>query len=120
MTMNTERSQTVGADSRGEKNPLGAIVGLSILIILGISLLLTPDDEKSVTASQYGSEWPFEIYTEGTIKCRIGDFGGIKRPLVTIELGQSEYGLNGAAIGVGKFPDSRPLLRRDPKKALLT
>lgn len=68
-----------------------------------------------MTASQYGTDWPYEAYTEGWISCHLKTFGNTKRPLVTIKLAGREYGLNGAAFGVGGYPNARQHLNRHPE-----
>lgn len=71
-----------------------------------------------VAAHDYGDEWPFEGYSSGIVTCRTQQFGSDDgyhqdRPVVTIRLGQTTYGLNGAAIGVGDYLDHKPLRKMD-------
>lgn len=71
-----------------------------------------------VVARDYGDDWPFESYSSGIVTCRMQQFGSddgyhLDRPVVTIRLGQATYGLNGAAIGVGGYPDHKPLRKLD-------
>ena len=68
-----------------------------------------------VTEVEYAERWPFSDYDEGVIRCRNQDFRLTTRPLVTIELGGTNYGLNGAAFGIGGYLDARQLLNRDPE-----
>lgn len=73
---------------------------------------------QTVRATDYGATWPFGTHSAATIRCRIGDFGRSAgqhryRPIVTVKLGTREYGLNGAAMGVGGYPDSRQFMPRD-------
>ena len=73
---------------------------------------------ETVRAADYQASWPFGTHGTATILCRIHDFGRNAgqyryRPIVTIRLGNREYGLNGAAMGVGGYPDSRQFMPRD-------
>ncbi|WP_273726088.1 hypothetical protein [Brucella gallinifaecis] len=63
-----------------------------------------------VTASQYGSAWPYFRFSEATIRCQRHDPTG--RPMVTIQYKPNapEYGLNGPALGIGGYPDPRPFI----------
>lgn len=67
----------------------------------------------TVLAADYPDAWPWPDFASGRLSCRNGSFGGVRRPLVLIELGNTKYGLNGAAIGVGEYPDARTLMGRD-------
>jgi len=49
------------------------------------------------------------------LDCKVKSFGGTRRPLVIIKLGGTWYGLNGAAMGVGGYPDSRSQMARHPE-----
>lgn len=74
-----------------------------------------PVYRKLVQAADYGAEWPFPRYSEGTIRCERRTVSRVTRPLVTIEFGGKVYGLNGAAQGWAGYPDSRPLTARHPE-----
>lgn len=68
-----------------------------------------------VTRAQYGDRWPFPGAERATIRCERRTFGGVSRPLVTVVLGGRAYGLNGAAMGVGGYPDARTRMKRHPQ-----
>jgi len=95
------------------------IVGVFILLILIVTNIKKPktirvsSKSENITAAEYGSQWPYASYTYGIISCSIRAFGGASRPVVTIKLGGTLYGLNGAAQGVGGYPDDRDLMKRD-------
>lgn len=72
-----------------------------------------PQGSFTVSAEQYGGEWPFERFTTAMVACRMERVGGEDRPLVTVSLGNTTYGLNGAAMGAGGYPDPRDLRKRD-------
>lgn len=63
-----------------------------------------------VTASEYGSAWPYFRFSEATIKCLRHETTG--RPMVIIQYKPDgpEYGLNGPALGIGGYPDPRPFI----------
>ena len=85
-----------------------------------VALLLVFASSKEVTfrASEYGAAWPYPGFTEATIDCHSRHFGGVVRPVVTVDLGGITYGLNGAALGVGGYPDPRPLEGPDRAESL--
>ncbi|MFS2325373.1 hypothetical protein U2P60_08220 [Brucella sp. H1_1004] len=63
-----------------------------------------------VTASEYGSAWPYFRFNEATIKCLRHDPTG--RPMVIIQYKPDgpAYGLNGPALSIGGYPDPRPFI----------
>jgi len=66
-----------------------------------------------VNRQTFGSQWPYLKFNGATIRCVQRRFGNTLRPLVTIQLGEKIYGLNGVASGVGGYADSRALMSRD-------
>lgn len=82
------------------------------LILAGVMLVgggcgSPPDDGISVTQSEYGDRWPFTV-TEGTLRC----YNDPPRKHVVLDAGNGvQYGLNGAARGAGKFPDSKQIMK---------
>jgi hypothetical protein len=68
-----------------------------------------------VRSEEYGKEWPYPDFDKGEIRCVERSFGAVVRPLVVISLDGRDYGLNGAAFGVGGYPDARTLLKRHPE-----
>ena len=89
-------------------------VGLLIMLV-GLSACtssqspsLSDKPEIAINAKSYGTAWPYPVYSEGKIRCRIEG-----RPMALIEMGGVEYGLNGAAMGVGGYADPRPMMRRN-------
>lgn len=65
-----------------------------------------------VTRSEYGDRWPYIRFDAATIRCTPHETTG--RPLVTIQYDGANvvYGLNGAALGVGGFPDPSHFIAR--------
>jgi hypothetical protein len=61
----------------------------------------------------YSADWPYPNHDKAIVRCVIRTFGSTDRPVVTVELSGREYGLNGAALGVGKFPDPKSEERPD-------
>lgn len=66
-----------------------------------------------VSRAEYGDRWPYYRFDAATIRCQSDKLTG--RPFVTIQYDGASvvYGLNGAAMGVGGFPDPRPFLMRN-------
>jgi hypothetical protein len=56
---------------------------------------------QALFATDYAKAWPWPEYETGKLYCTDEKFGGVNRPLVLIELGETTYGLIGAAFGVG-------------------
>lgn len=90
---------------------------LSLVAIGQLLLLCTAcgDQGTEVTKAQYGDEWPFPGFDKAIIRCERRAFGSVQRPLVTVDLGGRTYGLNGAAHGVGGYPDARTKMARHPE-----
>lgn len=59
--------------------------------------------------ADFPDAWPYPPYVDASVKCRLKD----GRQMVTVTLGATEYGLNGAALGAGGYPDPRPFVPRD-------
>ncbi|UTW54615.1 hypothetical protein [Kordiimonas sp. SCSIO 12610] len=70
---------------------------------------------KVFRASEYGEGWPFSNYRSVEGNCFYRKFGNTNRPLVIIRIGEENYGMNGAAMGVGGYPDARKFIPRDPE-----
>ncbi|NNC38727.1 MAG: hypothetical protein HKO02_14810 [Hyphomonadaceae bacterium] len=62
---------------------------------------------ETISKEEYGADWPFPKFDSGILSCMNKKYSGVKRPLVTIRLDGIYYGLNGAAHGVGGYPDAR-------------
>ena len=91
-------------------------VTVLVVAVVVIGVLLPGEDRGNdviVTSAQYGGEWPFGEYRVGTVRCETRSFGGVNRPVVTVELGGRTYGLNGAATGVGGYPDALDVVAGD-------
>lgn len=73
-----------------------------------------PAGPIAVSAGEFGGDWPYPGFSIARINCGMVRFGDTTRPVMTIELGDRKYGLNGVASGIGGFPDSRSLMERDP------
>lgn len=91
-----------------------------LLITRPLSLANQGQDQSgfTVTAEEFGSDWPFKVYKSAVVSCRTESLGSVDgfhvdRPFVTVQLGTTAYGLNGAAMGVGGYPDHRDLRNRD-------
>lgn len=73
--------------------------------------------EVPIFAKDYGEAWPFPKFDKGKIRCRTEKVGNEQysrlRPMALVELGGVEYGLNGAAMGIGGYADHRPLMPQD-------
>ena len=67
---------------------------------------------KPVSMTDYGQDWPF-TRSSGTLSCIDAAPGGVARPYVIIEFGGIEYGLNGAAKGIGAYKSSDEVTKRD-------
>lgn len=69
--------------------------------------------EGTVFAADFPEDWPWPDYTEGRVHCSVRSFGGaVRRPVVLIELDGTRYALNGAALNLSQYPDSRELMGR--------
>lgn len=80
--------------------------------ILGVAACASPESAGvRVAASDFGEEWPFPNFDQAQIQCETKG----PRLLVTIKLGETWYGLNGAAMGVGGYPDARNKMARHPE-----
>jgi hypothetical protein len=91
------------------------VLGLSLSGTLSIkSFRAESENSRFVTKTSFGEKWPFPSEASAEIKCTQRRFDGINRPIVTIEIAGRTYGLNGAAMGAGGYPDFRVLLARDP------
>ena len=77
------------------------------------SPMIEPELDDRLHSSDYGSRWPFPEFDTAKIDCKIRRAGN--RPLVIIQLGSTWYGLNGAAMGVGGYPDARKKMVRHPE-----
>lgn len=67
----------------------------------------------TVFAQDYPEDWPWPDYEQGRVSCSVRLFGGqVRRPVVLIELGGTQYALNGAALNLPEYPDSRELMGR--------
>lgn len=73
---------------------------------------VTVPEAVTVTQQEYGDEWPFPAYTAGQIDCEPA-VGG--RYYVTIQLGSTTFGLNGAAQDPGGYRDARSQMDRHPE-----
>ncbi|ATN36019.1 hypothetical protein ACO34A_19645 [Rhizobium sp. ACO-34A] len=73
-----------------------------------------------VSRDEYGDRWPYFRFDAAIIRCHPHPQNG--RPLVTIQYDRANvvYGLNGAAMGVGGFPDPRPFQMRNQDGSLRT
>lgn len=62
-----------------------------------------------VSMAEYGERWPFTV-PDGTLYC----YNDGPRKHVVLNTGNGiQYGLNGAARGAGKFPDSKDIMKPD-------
>lgn len=68
-----------------------------------------------VNKTDYGKKWPYPNHEQAVVQCENRTFGGIQRPVVTIYLGKTLYGMNGTAIGVAGFPDAKTQLGKHPE-----
>jgi hypothetical protein len=80
-----------------------------------VQVHVTPAYERHIRAADYGADWPFPDYSEGTLRCGRRTAFGATRPVVTVEFAGRVYGLNGAAIGWGGYADGRALMARHPE-----
>lgn len=66
-----------------------------------------------VSRDEYGERWPYYRFKSAIVRCFVDSKTG--RPMVTVQYdgGGVVYGLNGAAMGAGGFPDPRPFVVRD-------
>lgn len=69
-------------------------------------------------ASAYGDDWPYPPYDRAIVRCDMRLTKAVLgrdtiRPIATIILGGTEYGLNGAAMTNG-YPDPSFMRPRDP------
>jgi len=120
--------------SKGFNGVIGVVLGLGCLVIVVPILLLgglsglgacvagrgavARTEENStkspveLRAADYGDQWPYPGFENARLDCKVLP-GKIRRPLVIIELAGTWFGLNGAAMGVGGYPDSRQHITRD-------
>lgn len=116
--------QNAKVDSdRGVYGCAGVVGAFVLVILIGTNINKFKTNQASVksetiTVSEYGNQWPYTSYTSGVISCSNKTFGGTSRPIAIIKLGTTSYGLNGAAKGVGGFPDDRDLMKRDAATGL--
>lgn len=82
--------------------------------IPGAARTLYPSYTRAITKAEFGGEWPFPAFKQGVLRCDRASVGGVRRPVVTIELGGLKYGLNGAAQDFG-FPDIRSQMAKNQK-----
>lgn len=69
---------------------------------------------QEVKSSEYDT-WMFGSHDTVTIKCDFKEFGGVERPLHLLQVGDTWYGMNGAAMGVGGYRYGRQFMDRDPE-----
>lgn len=91
-----------------------------IFLFCGLVFLASCSERKEsisieIIKSDYGSSWPFTSHATAILSCEIRGFDGVDRPLITVRLGQVTYGLNGAAMGVGGYPDARTQMAKHPE-----
>lgn len=87
------------------------MVRLLITTLLLAAALACSDGSISVTADEYGDAWPFAV-NSGRIRCtKYAPDTNTRRPYVLFVAGDVEYGINGAAKGVGGFPDGLTILK---------
>lgn len=98
-----------------------------IIVPVGVAIFLavyhsqtegtSPSSSRSskitLKRKDYGDAWPYPKYSTALLDCNVKSFGSTHRPLVIIKLGAKWYGVNGAAIGAGGYPDSREQMDRD-------
>lgn len=94
----------------------------TILITTSLILLASCSNDTEnqeiwfdISESQYENAWPFPEYSTAKLSCQVETFGGVDRPLVLVQLGSTTYGLNGAAMGVGNYPDARTQMAKHPE-----
>lgn len=97
---------------------LRKILATVALAFVATGLVACGDKGVEVSASSYGSDWPFPPFDKAILSCKNTLVGSgsvsISRPFAMIELGGKVYGLNGAALGVGGYPDPKEFTPRDP------
>lgn len=101
-----------------DRKPVAGHSRFKALVVLALSAALSsPAFASPITLERenYGRQWPYPKYSSALLDCKVKSFGGTRRPLVIIKLGATWYGLNGAAMGVGGFPDSRSQMARHPE-----
>lgn len=77
-----------------------------LIVLVSAVACASPDDGIRITATEYGPRWPFTLES-GTLRCQKDR----TRQYVTFDDGQGvQYGLNGAARGLG-FPDGLTILK---------
>lgn len=84
----------------------GLIVATALCLIAGWTAgqILFPSNERVLRIGDPTFVWPFSS-SKVTLRCRVETYGGTERPVATVVDGYSEYGLNGAAIGIAGFPN---------------
>lgn len=96
---------------------VGAIIGiaaglfLAVVLIVGFEGAETPDPNTTY-ATRYGDDWPFP-FEEATVQCQWEYFGDIRRPVVTLKTTDGILALNGAALDLRRYKDSRDYMPRD-------
>ncbi|RXF67205.1 SHOCT domain-containing protein [Hansschlegelia zhihuaiae] len=101
---------TVARGGASKKSGKGRRALLGIGTVLLVLILLGSGGGQTVyKRDDYGSAWPYPSYDKATVRCEVKKFGSTDRPVATVELGGITYGLNGAARGIGAYPDPTPL-----------
>ena len=100
----------------------GGLVFVGCVAIAIVAAWFEPEDQlatvndhdqvasRAVSASAYGSDWPFPFST-AVLKCRLSEFGTTERPVVTLVGNGTEYGLNAPALA--SYADFSRHLPRD-------
>lgn len=89
------------------------LVGFFVFLIL-VELIASASRVQEVKSTEYDT-WMFNPNETVTIKCDFEQFGGVERPLHLLQVGDTWYGINGAAVGVGGYRDGRQFMDRDPE-----
>lgn len=85
------------------------LIAIGLFATVGCTTDTPTSDGIRVTQTEYGARWPFTV-TDGTLRC----YTDRTRQFVVFDTGNGiQYGLNGAARGVGGFPDSKAIMKPD-------
>ena len=93
------------------------LLGLVAAGIFGCVQIPRAPTEMLLKSAEFGERWPFHSDTV-IVRCRDMLFGETIRPIAVVFVGNQEWGLNGAAIGVGAMPRPTPWLKTDPRTGL--
>jgi hypothetical protein len=75
---------------------------------------LSPEPGLGVSASDYGSQWPFPEFESARVYCeRFANPGGSDIAAVFVQMGGARYALNGTAVTTSDLPSAYLMVERE-------